>query len=168
MKGPCAIEDCAKPRKYRELCDTHYHRRWKTGTTDLPARPTPEDRFWRKVDAAGVCWEWTAGVDRHGYGRFSGTAAYRWAYRHLVGPIEPGLELDHLCRNPACVNPDHLEPVTHRVNVLRGMGPSARRARQTACSRGHEFTPENTYRWRNHRFCVECRRMTERTRVRAA
>jgi len=100
-------------------------------------RPAVEDlseremlRFWSHVDAAGDCWVWTGSKDRAGYGRtWRSTApfpAHRVAYELLVGPIPAGLVIDHLCRNPACVNPDHLEPVTHRVNILRGHAPSIR------------------------------------------
>lgn len=87
---------------------------------------TPEDRFWDKVDATGDCWVWTGGTGgAHGlaYGRLKWhgrhEAAHRVAYLILVGPIPDGLQIDHLCRNTLCVNPDHLEPVTASVNVRR-------------------------------------------------
>lgn len=119
------------------------------------------DRFWSKVDATGVCWLWTAHRDPNGYGRFrldgAIRPAHRVAYELLVGPIPEGLTLDHLCRIRHCVNPDHLEPVSRRVNTLRGIGVSALRARQTHCQHGHEFTPENTYTWRRQRRCRTCR-----------
>ena len=82
------------------------------------------DRFFVKVDANGDCWEWTAYIAPNGYGRFQIHPfvhnAHRLLYEWLVGPVPEGLELDHLCRIRHCVNPDHLEPVPHRVNVLRG------------------------------------------------
>lgn len=107
-------------------------------------------RFWSKVDRGGdgECWPWLGSGDgRYGQLYVSGKSikAHRFAYELLVGPIPDGLTLDHLCRNTACVNPAHLEPVSHRENVLRGDGLTARRARQTHCKRGHEFTTENTY-----------------------
>lgn len=97
-------------------------------------RRRPEaERFWEKVDAAGVCWEWIGASHEAGYGRFNSagriTPAHRWAYEHLVGPIGDGLHLDHLCRNPPCVNPDHLEPVTPKENTMRGYGAATRGAR---------------------------------------
>lgn len=99
-------------------------------TSTLPsmanAKRVPiEDRFWAKVEATGFCWNWTASTIR-GYGAISEGGKYgkkvyahRWSYEHLVGPIPEGLEIDHLCRNALCVNPDHLEPVTREQNAQR-------------------------------------------------
>jgi len=81
----------------------------------------------------------------------------------LVGPIPAGLQLDHLCRNRACVRPDHLEPVRSRENTLRGFGPSAINARKTVCAHGHPFDEANTGRSPNgRRFCRECGRIRAR------
>lgn len=138
--------------------------------------PIPEaERFWRRVDASGVCWEWTACRSR-GYGRFArgpehGSAtvfAHRWAYEHLVGPIPEGLVLDHRCRNTICVNPDHLEPVTIGENVRRGRNW---KRELTHCKRGHAFSPENTLRRdEGGRKCRTCNSATARAwrRARAA
>lgn len=82
------------------------------------------DRFWSKVNKTDSCWIWTATLYDSGYGRFrynnKWNKAHRIAYNFLVGEIPEGLELDHLCRVRCCVNPDHLEPVTHRENMVRG------------------------------------------------
>lgn len=100
------------------------------------------------VDEATGCWNWIARLTR-GYGSFSRgrrhVYAHRYAWERANGPIPDGLHLDHLCRNTRCCNPDHLEPVTPRVNVLRGESPSAVVVRTNHCKRGHEFTPDNTY-----------------------
>lgn len=81
-------------------------------------------RFWEKVQKTEACWLWTATCDVHGYGRFAvgGTPvlAHRVGYELMHGAIPEGLELDHLCRNPSCVRPDHLQPVSHTTNMRRG------------------------------------------------
>ena len=125
-------------------------------------------RFWAKVErgASYACWPWT-GALRNGYGQVTITRddgrrtryAHRVAYEFANGEIPAGMEIDHLCRNPRCVNPRHLEVVTSRENVLRGTGPSARNARKTECKRGHPFDEANTYyRSNGSRYCRECAR----------
>jgi late competence protein required for DNA uptake (superfamily II DNA/RNA helicase) len=74
------------------------------------------------------------------------------------------MQIDHLCRNRRCVNPDHLEVVTAQMNTLRGETLAAANAAKTQCDHGHEFTEENTYAYRGHRHCRECRRMGNRKR----
>lgn len=128
---------------------------------------TRSELFWAKVDTAGICWEWTAGKSTAGYGRFATTSlqrgpgrfaqAHRYAWEQLVGPIPDGLFLDHLCRNRACVNPDHLEPVTNRVNLLRGYGVTRRNAAKTHCPRGHALVDGNLMPCRLARGQRECR-----------
>lgn len=127
----------------------------------------PAERLWAKIQKVDGCWLWTGHIDRLGYGRVriggkngvTGTA-HRFMYELLVGPVPDGLTLDHLCRNRACCNPSHLDPVTQRENVLRGAGIAARRARQTHCIHGHEFTPENTkVDAKGNRRCRECARI---------
>lgn len=71
--------------------------------------------------------------------------SHRYSYEELIGPVPTGLTLDHLCRNRACVNPSHLEPVTHRVNILRGESPSAKNAVKTHCPAGHRLAGEHLY-----------------------
>ena len=107
------------------------------------------------------CWNWTGSRNRGGYGRFTKkygtTLAHRIVYEALKGPIPKGLTIDHLCRNKRCVNPEHLEPVTVRENILRGYGPVAMNKRKTHCLRGHAYSPENTKdNGPNKRRCVIC------------
>jgi hypothetical protein len=124
-------------------------------------------RMEEQIDA-GDCWEWTGRLFWDGYGvvwyRRKQKRAHRMMYELLVGPIPDGLQIDHLCRNPKCVNPDHLEPVTQRENLLRGMSKPARQLRQTHCMHGHELTPDNTYAWRGERHCRVCRRAADSRR----
>lgn len=112
--------------------------------------PRMPERFWSKVrvDPSG-CWIWTGSIDPKGYGRFAikrdqGRRAHRVAVTHLVGPIPAGLECDHLCRVPCCVNPAHIELVTGTENNSRSMSPTAVNKRKTHCMNGHAFTEENT------------------------
>lgn len=91
------------------------------------------------------CWVWTGALnDKRGYARLRvdgrNPYAHRLSYEIRVGPVPEGLELDHLCRNPACLNPAHLEPVPHVVNMLRGAT-----ATRTHCVNGHLFDDANTY-----------------------
>jgi len=134
--------------------------------TRSPRIDRGDERFWSKVDAVGDCWEWTGARNAGGYGRYWRGAgrgarfAHVVAYELVYGPVPTGLVLDHLCRNPRCVNPDHLEAVTTRVNiVVRGVGPIAANARKTHCKRGHAFDAVNTYviRKKNGRVGRACR-----------
>lgn len=110
------------------------------------------DRFWEKVDknAANGCWLWTASLDTKGYGQI-GISYDRKKRAHVVsyvwskGEVPEGKEIDHLCRNRACVNPEHLEAVSHRENCLRGPSENMVLHRSGKCKRGHLMTPENTW-----------------------
>jgi hypothetical protein len=117
------------------------------------------------VDDVTGCWVWKR-VTLRGYGRIRVGRlmqyAHRAYYERYRGPIPSGLHLDHLCRNPACVNPGHLEPVTARENILRGNTIAARRKAQTHCVRGHPFDEANTIRLGNGRACRECQRRAVR------
>lgn len=113
----------------------------------MPPYTPLADRLWPKVDAAGDCWQWTAATHK-GYGVIRPDAtdgrrqcqAHRVVWELLVGPIPDGLQLDHLCRNRACVNPDHLDVVTAQTNLVRGFGPTGLNARKITCDNGHDLT----------------------------
>ncbi len=117
-------------------------------------------RFWSKVEIADPhsCWEWRAAKITEGYGRFwlrgSMQPAYRVAYELTIGEIPPGLELDHLCLNPGCVNPYHLEPVTHRENMRRSSAKGGvLYIPKKECVNGHLRTPANLYKSGHCKAC---------------
>lgn len=91
----------------------------------------------------GGCWFWLGGLTHNGYGEISvkhhGRLAHRVVYERQVGPVPEGFHLDHLCRNPSCVNPRHLEAVPAAVNIKRGL---LGKLKET-CANGHPWIPEN-------------------------
>src|SRR5207248_947904 len=133
------------------------------------SRSTPaEARFLAKIDKTDGCWLWRGERPRGLYGRFKSggrrVSAHRWAYEHWRGPIPEGLLIDHLCRNPGCVTPAHLEPVTQRTNLLRGDTFQARNVAKTHCPQGHPYDEANTYPvpQGGGRGCLTCRRIRSR------
>lgn len=130
-----------------------------------------ERRLYSSIDTSGDCWIWTGTIRVGNAGEERGWffANYKWQpatralWQHLVGRIPAGLELDHLCRNTICVNPDHLEPVTTAENIRRSFSASGLNRRKSACHRGHPFNRDNTYvNPQGHRVCRECQRGHQR------
>ena len=178
-RGPCLVPDCERIRSSREgYCGMHAMRLKRYGELGHPG-PTPRvdlpgykstvlTRLMGKISrSVSGCWEWQGAITPDGYGRqsYRGRArrAHRVAYELIVGEIPAGLVLDHLCRNRSCVNPAHLEPVTDRINLLRGIGPTADRASRTHCPQGHAYDLENTYvDRRGSRHCRACGRARAR------
>lgn len=128
---PCRVEGCSRPPTRRfAWCEMHYYRNRRYGNPGpaemLVFRPQDkESTLWERVEVTGFCWNWTGYRNRGGYGRYMHQKrmqlAHRVSYELLVGPVPDGLVIDHLCRNPSCVNPDHLEPVTNAENIRRGL-----------------------------------------------
>ncbi len=132
---------------------------------------TPIERFWARVKKTETCWIWTGCLNRDGYGHLSPSAweghcgAHRFSYEIHKGKIPDGLQIDHLCRVKNCVNPEHLEAVTQRENVIRGLSATVHKSFWDGinhCKRGHEFTEENTYiTTSGRRMCRPCRKLRE-------
>lgn len=124
------------------------------------------ERILSKVDYTPDCWIWSWSLDRHGYGqvRLNGTTrrSHRVIYELLVDDVPSNLDIDHLCRNRACVNPEHLEPVTRSTNLLRG---KLWQSKKTSCPRGHDYDVETKdYRGRTVRRCSVCLKHFSRLR----
>lgn len=130
----------------------------------------PRVRFYSFVQRTESCWLWT-GSSWKGYGQFTDgrrVKAHRFAYELERGPIPEGYQIDHLCKNTLCVNPDHLEPVTQYENNMRSNSPAARHARKTHCPRGHDYTETAVLNSRGSRECRICRRDYSREYCRRA
>jgi hypothetical protein len=149
----------------------------------VAARKVPViERLYNKVLIGDGCWEWTGRIGNKGYGRFDTfppkreVPAHRVVYELMVGPVPDGLEIDHLCRNRACVRPDHLEPVTRQENCRRAAlhedWHRPKPQNKTHCIRGHALTIENTWSagksGRKCRICGEIARARYRASKRNA
>jgi len=154
-----------------------------------PTDREAHDRFWRNVRfEPGGCWVWTGPRQRKGYGIFylwslngkqRRTPAHQFSYSFIHGAVPSGYELDHLCRETSCVHPLHVEPVTHRENMARGLPGGVIKLGEIAyakplCVRGHARIPENLYTYpdggRRCRICARedqkaIRKRRKRTKV---
>lgn len=190
-KDPKICSECggSTPRLKRQRCSGCYQRLlrqerrpadWVDGRTSAarPQRPVA-DRLLAKisVDSNG-CWIWTGAINRDsGYATFTAGPSttvngHRVSYETFVGPIADGLVIDHLCRVRACINPEHLEAVTQQENVLRSpVSMASRWAGRTHCTRGHEYTSENTRlvprRDNPDKFYRQCQKCREHYRLAA-
>lgn len=125
----CSLPGCEGKHKAQGLCMKHYVSRRRSGEPFDPSRTVPRslpERLWSKFTKAPTgCWAWSGYVDPGGYGRIRlgerSDYSHRVMYELIVEPIPDGLDLDHLCRNRACCNPTHLEPVSHRENMRRSV-----------------------------------------------
>lgn len=133
------------------------------------------DRFWAMVDRRGdnECWDWNGELNHGGYGvmRYKGKKiiSHRFSFELFNGEIKYGLEIDHLCRNRKCCNPKHLEQVTHKENVFRGIGLASINHSKTHCKHGHLLFGDNLYIYPNGdracRICIYKWNKDRRTRL---
>lgn len=154
--NPCAV--CGYP-KHRCLCELCKKERARYTMGFSPAKK-PKKKV-RMIDL-NDCWLYLGGPRSYGpstvegYGMYNRTMAHRASYEIYKGPIPEGLEIDHLCRNRRCINPDHLEPVTRKENILRGESPTATNKRKTHCPNGHLY---DFIRPNGERECRSCHRV---------
>lgn len=170
----CSFPDCGRRYHASGYCSGHYQQQ-RSGRRLAPLQKQNlgvplADRFAAKVDRTKDCWVWTGATNHLGYGQIWVSEERRVVMAHRVSLILAGVPLaadqdvDHLCRNPPCVNPEHLEPVTHAVNMQRAPWTAIDfQAAKTHCPHGHEYTPENTYLKPNKagglsRECRTCKR----------
>ena len=127
---------------------------------DMMSKETME-RFWIYTEKTPTCWNWK-GYKLRGYSQFRvngrNLQAHRFAYEVFKGKIPESLTIDHLCRNRMCVNPDHLEAVTVKVNELRGETIAAKNVKKTHCPKGHPYSGTNS---RGNRVCRICHNEAE-------
>ena len=173
----CTVKDCERVTRTASspYCEKHYSRWKRHGDPMVVLKDhTPARQRWKTnyaIDERTGCWNWLGPFSRaYGFvqdGAHKRYQAHRFVYEQVIGPIPADLELDHKCRNTHCVNPKHLEPTTHRINVQRG-DAGIRNAEKTVCDHGHEFTPENTIIRKDtgYRQCRACLRRTTREAMR--
>ena len=180
-KPICSVDGCERVVNSRNLCSRHYQNLLTLGqpipVKDLPLAERMDLTGWT-ITASG-CWEWGGKRNGEGYGivyalrhGLRGARAHRVMYELHVGPIPEGEEIRHKCDNPPCVNPDHLEPGTHLMNMddmtMRGRSPMAYENRENRCKNGHDMTAHGAFKIvaprgkRPYRTCVECARRRSR------
>lgn len=165
--GLCEQQPCERPARTLGYCHMHYRRMWRTGKASGLSQ---KDAFFGHITHETVdgCWIWDK-PSHKGYGQFSGTTAHGWSFTYFMDDIPESIEIDHLCRVRACVNPWHMDPVPQKVNLLRGVGSPAMNARKTHCKRGHEFDVDNTYvNPKGQRTCRRCNRDRDRLKRKAS
>lgn len=166
MDASCSTAGCLRPAKARGLCKMHYENARRAGSIAVAHPGSYAERFDSKLDRRGPneCWPWLAAINNKGYGLFgyhdgthSYSKAHQFAYIQAYGPIPDGCEIDHICESRTCQNPRHLRAVSHRENLSHGRTKAAMWALRTHCSKGHEYSPENTHLYRGTRYCLTCR-----------
>ncbi len=165
----CTVENCLRRHYAKGLCKRHYGRVQYHGSTDrlqsgLKAKPL-RDRIDAQTDRTGDCWIWIGAMHTSGYGKVGAGGdggatllAHRASYELSVGPIPEGHQIDHLCRNRACVKPQHLEPVPALINMRRMNAACGIGSAKIECPKGHPYSEENTSHRNGRRHCKTCAR----------
>lgn len=168
-KTTCSVDGCERNALCRGWCSSHYAR-WRAhpenSPTGLIRSHDPAERLWARVVKGPRCWIWQGRPNTSGYGQMlvdgKLTLVHRFSYELFRGPIPDNLGLDHLCRVPMCVNHEHLQPVTNRVNVVRGVSPNGINAKKTHCLRGHALSGDNLGwkkgKYGETRYCKTCKK----------
>lgn len=139
-----------------QMCKRCYMAEWRAKNYTHKIKPTPLERFTAKIEKTETCWLWLASKNPKGYGSFERTYAHRWSYEHYKRQIPHGWQIDHLCRNTSCVNPDHLEAVTLEENLRRQHGD---RYMNSICIYGHIKS------WVNGRMrCYDCQNIYKKNK----
>lgn len=170
----CTFDGCDGKHFSAGLCAGHWQQRNKGRELAPIIRGRSQaDRFWEKVEKSQTCWMWRGAVGSAGYGnvQYEGRTwrAHRLAYALILGELPDQMPdgsravLDHLCRTTLCVNPAHLEPVSDRTNIIRGVGPALAKIQnvdQTFCKHGHPLFGKNLYVQpkTGYRYCRTCQR----------
>jgi len=169
MRPECSVLDCTKPHTGLSYCRSHYRKFKYSGDPFGKTKKykTLDERFWEYVEIGNKkeCWLWTGHKLNNGYGQIKGNPpahkrhlAHRIAYTFIRGEIPHDKVIDHLCKNKSCVNPYHMELVSHVENVMRGNSPHARNARKTHCPSGHPYSGDNLRIDKNGwRRCAKCK-----------
>jgi len=159
----CIFEGCQKPLSAKGYCSMHYARLVRHGDPTKGGWPSLDEKFEKYVVRSAGCWSWRGSKQGAGYGyifrnkRHPTTLIHRYSWeKHTGNKIPAGYDIDHLCRNRLCCNPEHLEPVPPIVNILRGTGHSAMNAKKTKCINGHDLPVRNNLAQRQSRICKLC------------
>ena len=170
----CIYPGCGAKRHVTAGWCSGHHRQVRDGEEPRPIYRSLEERFFAKVNKTETCWLWIGATNHLGYGQLWDVDTKRVDMAHRVSvrmsgrEIPDGWEVDHLCRIPSCVNPEHLEPVTHAVNMERAPASAIQFQRaKTHCPQGHEYTPDNIYKKTNSsggisRECRACKADAQR------